>query len=356
MKKRYIVNGDGLTGGQGLGVHRFAAEILKRLDSMAFENDFEIWIVVPSNKEISIKFENISVKKFGVQKSGMIGKNLWQQIVFPFFVKMSRGIGVDMTLAIPMFGCGFVAIYDCIVEKFPENYPSKRGRLMRWFYTRRVKMIARGKSEILTVSETSKKDIIDTYKIKSNRIHVIESGWEHMQDIAEEPKILQKLDLKANEYFFSLGSKYRHKNYAWIVEAAKANPESCFVVTGASFGKNEDVDDKGKLPSNIIFTGYLSDGEIKTLMKECRAFVQPSLYEGFGIPPLEAMSVGSKVLIANASCLPEIYGTAAHYLDPYHGACNIEELLSGEVSDAGEVMKRYTWQRAAERVYDLLKK
>ena len=352
-KKRYIINGDGLTISQGLGVHRFAAEILKHLDAMLTDQNFEVWVVIPSNREIPYQYQNIQVKKTGVQKNNTISKNLWQQLSFPAFVKRNHGIGIDLTLAIPVWGCKYIAIHDCIVEKYPENFPSKRGRIMRRFYIWRVNRI-RKKCEILTVSENSKKDIEQLYGIPAERIHVIGNGWDHMKNVQPQEKILKKLKLQEKGYFFSLGSKYRHKNHAWIVHAAAANPQYTFVVSGSSFEPETELSHARKNPDNLIFTGYLEDAQFKALMQHCKAFIQPSFYEGFGIPPLEALSCGARVIAANASCFPEIYENSVCYLDPADGNVDIDELLKQKTESPEAVLAKYTWENAAKRLAAVL--
>ena len=95
------------------------------------------------------------------------------------------------------------------------------------------------------------------------------------------------------------------KNFIWIKEIAKRNPHLLFVVTGKAEGFTKlDADDLKT--DNLLFTGYLTDGEVKSLMQHCRAFIYPAIYVGFGIPPLEAMSCGAEVIASTATCLPEI--------------------------------------------------
>ena len=100
----------------------------------------------------------------------------------------------------------------------------------------------------------------------------------------------------------------KHINYAWVIKAAIKNPQYYFVVTGTDAYSSEIENLKEKNPDNLIYTGYISDGEIKALYQKCKALIQPSLYEGFGIPPLEALCVGGKAIVSNVSSLPEIYG------------------------------------------------
>jgi glycosyltransferase involved in cell wall biosynthesis len=83
-------------------------------------------------------------------------------------------------------------------------------------------------------------------------------------------------------------------------------------------------------------------------MKNCKAFLFPSIYEGFGIPPLEALSHGTKIIISNAACLPEIYGDCAYYIDPYDYEVDLEKLLKCEVKPPDECLSRYSWEKSAK--------
>ena len=112
-----------------------------------------------------------------------------------------------------------------------------------------------------------------------------------------------------------------------------------------------------KLP-NVKLLGYVTDGQIKWLMKNCKAFIFPSYYEGFGIPPLEALSVGAKIIISDTASLPEIFHSAAIYINPYDTNCNLEELVSKLPSDynqkASEVLNKYTYDKSAQKLYNVL--
>jgi glycosyltransferase involved in cell wall biosynthesis len=138
------------------------------------------------------------------------------------------------------------------------------------------------------------------------------------------------------------------------MEVAKRNPQLQFVVTGKAEGFTKLGVDKLKT-SNIHFTGYLTDGEIKALMQNCRAFIHPAIYEGFGIPPLEAMSCGADLIISTATCLPEIYENSAHYIDPYDYDVDLEKLLAEPISPASDILDKFSWEREAEKLYKILK-
>jgi glycosyltransferase involved in cell wall biosynthesis len=107
---------------------------------------------------------------------------------------------------------------------------------------------------------------------------------------------------------------------------------------------------------NIIMTGYLTDEEVKALLKKARAFVLPTYFEGFGLPPLEALSCGCPIIVSNRTSLPEIYGKCAHYIDPDEPNVNLSELLEEEVESPEKILEKYTLENTARRMLSVIEK
>lgn len=351
-KKTFVIQGDWLDS-TGIGVHRFAWNLLGALDGMLTGDEpFRVEIVVPKNIKNVPGWKNISVRTFGNEGRPLrfistVRKRLWRNAVFPLLNLAADRLPVDLTLTFPGGRLRICALHDCIVEMCPEEFPGK-GFLYRRTYMRRASRVCSDAScRIVTVSETSKKDLMRLYRTPADRISVIGNGWEHMKETEPDGSVLERLGLSGREYMFCLGNGAYHKNLAWVYETAKLNPDRLFVVSG-TFRPGESVS------GNVLFTGRLTDGEIRTLMRNCRLFVQPSLMEGFCIPPLEAMAEGAECLVSDASCLPEIYRGAVHYLDPLVPADDLDALLEGELSPAEEILSAYTWKKSAETFYALL--
>lgn len=205
--------------------------------------------------------------------------------------------------------------------------------------------------KIVTVTQFSKYQLIDTYRIDPNRITVIGNAWQHIKQIKGNSNILLRNDLKDKGYYFTLGSMSIMKNTKWVYEVAKRNPDSLFVLAGA---KSKGTGNSFEQLNNVIALGFVSDVEVKELLKHCRAFIYPSIYDGFGIPPLEALSQGAEVICSNAACLPEVYGNTVRYIDPYKYDINVEDKMKEAVCDANFALGKYSWRKSGEEFYKLL--
>ena len=237
-----------------------------------------------------------------------------------------------------------------------ERYYNDRSlRCKRRHIISRQKRAIKKCKRIITDSNHAKRDISDFYNVEQGKIEVVYCGWQHFMEIKEDDSILKKLDLKPRGYFFSLGSRFPHKNVRWITSAAKQNPNFRFVISGqkSSF---DDTSFEGDIPENVMFCGYLSDAEVKSLMRYCLAFIQPSLYEGFGIPPMEAMSVGANCIVANRTSLPEVYKDCVWYIDPEdYSNIDIVRIMQQPKRSNEYVLMDYSWAKSARILLDYLK-
>lgn len=358
----FIIDGYPLAREQIFGIHRFALEILREMDEMLVEEDAEL--VVPNFISDAFIADNLCYKKIKTIKIGqnrkhsfkygrVIDKAIWDEITFPRYAgKAPHAVSVDLMLDFPNGKVDIISIHDCIPELFPPENPTLKYKLHVFQLKYLQKRGIRNCKTLLTVSEYSKKDIQKVYNTKGKRIVVIHNAWQHFQRIPEEKQILERLNLAEGQYFFSLGSRLHHKNAKWILAAAKNNPQYSFVITGSSFNR-KDPDVSKNTCENVIFTGYLRDSEVKALMHYCKAFIQPSLVEGFGIPPMEAMSVGADCIVSNVTALPEIYKNSVWYIDPYdYESIDLNEIMAKEKEQNDAVLNEYDWKKSAKILLD----
>lgn len=352
---KIFFNGFSLVQDKVYGIHRYALEILKELDKIVPAN--KVYVVIPKGKENVLNFKNIKIKSYKKSCKSKLSLFLWDLYGFSGYVAKKHGVSVDLTLSLPLHGCDIVAIHDCIQERFPQNADSIKRKIIRKLYLYRVKYNIKKAKEIITVSNSSKKDLISLYRLNDKTINVIPNSWQHYEYIKPDFGIIERLNLKDKEYFFALGSRFYHKNIKWIVEAARQNKQSVFVVTGEKKFSSTEPFAEHEVTSNVIFTGYLSDEEIKALMIHCKAFIQPSLCEGFGIPPMEAMSCGAKCILSKSPALPEIYRDSAWYIDPLkYSHIDMEQIMSKQIKDNNEVLEKYSWSKSAEKLWGILKR
>ena len=348
LKKRSVViDGRQLTGNIGGGVQRYISEILFELDKLVKPGEYEI--LIPKKTNIVCEYKNIKIVNYG-RLRGL----LWEQICLPFYLWKNKLYGVFPCTIVPLlYPKGIVVLHDVMIASRPELGDSFSNPLAKKLLLANYRIAARHADAVCTVSENSRKDISEIYGKDLDDIHVIGNAWQHMERVQMDDSWRKKYpQLKEGKYYFSLSANRKQKNFKWIYEMAIRNPNVIFAMAGT---REEWQRVQEYEAPNIIHLGFVSDGEVKSLMHHCKAFLFPSFYEGFGIPPMEALSAGAKIVIANSSCLPEIYRDSAYYIDPYSYDINLEELLKNKVAPAENVLNRYSWKISACKLNEICK-
>lgn len=327
------------------GVHRYTREVLKELDKIVNPNQYEL--VVPNYTKNVMKFKNIKVVYYGNVKG-----TLWEQTSFVRYLRKNNAESVNFNNTLPLLKPGAIVIHDVCYKIHPEYFTTFRGKLTVLWHKINFRVASICKVPIVTVSHFSKYQIIDTYKIDSKRIKVIGCAWQHMNEIESDESILQKYKLQKKSFFFTLGSISINKNTTWVYKVAEKYPQYKFVIGGAK-SNNADININLK-NNNIMFLGYISNEEIKALMQNCKAFMFPSIYEGFGLPPLEALSQGADVITSNSASLPEIYKNSVHYIDPYDTRVDLDEILKEKLDLSESVLNRYSWKKSANNLKEFI--
>ena len=152
---------------------------------------------------------------------------------------------------------------------------------------------------IVTVSETSKKEILEQYRVHAGQIYVAGNGWQHMDRKDTDETIFQKYPkLTKGAYYYYLASLAPNKNLSWILKNAAGNPDKIYVLSGKPLGDDSGVE---KL-DNVICTGYVSDSEARALMQYCRAFLFPSTYEALAYHRWKRCAWGRRWCLAIFQC------------------------------------------------------
>lgn len=327
------------------GVQRYAIEILKAIDKLNTKE--EIVVLHPKNIINDVELKNIKLCQIG-SKVG----HAWEQISLPIYIlKHNRNAKLlNLCNLAPILIPGYVVIHDISFKTHSEHLNKKFSLWYRFVTRLNIKRY----KHIFTVSESSKKEITENYKLDKEKVTVTYNSAEHIRNIKPDYKIIKKLGLNDNGFYFSIGSKSPHKNRKFIEECAYNNKDKIFVVSGINnekvFNDKEEINCK-----NMIFAGYLTDEEIVALYEKCAAFLFPSLYEGFGIPPLEAIECGCKaIILSNIEVLKEIYKENGNYINPNNYKTFPKELKYITKENREEILKKYSWSKSAIKLMKIL--
>lgn len=342
---KIVINGRFLT--QGItGVQRFSHELVRELDKIVEKN--QVRIVSPKG----IIHEINHLKNIEVIESGRFSGHLWEQFELPFMVKKDEKL-INLCNTAPLIKPSVVAIHDIQTRAYPEFF----SKSFAMWYNFLLKFNTKNADKIITVSEFSKGEIMKYYNVPSGKIEVIYNGWQHMNRIAENESILEKHGLNSKEFYFAMGSMNPNKNFKYIINLAKENPDENFVIAGKINSKvfNNDLGFDMDNLKNVKYLGFVTDEELKALYKHAKAFIFPSIYEGFGIPPLEALSCGTKILISKLSCLPEIFSDSADYID-FNNIKKKITLRTKDLESKKKTIEFFSWEKSSEKLLSLMEK
>ena len=342
----YTINGKILSRNVN-GQIRVAIETIKELDKIVPEGEFEI--VAPFSKFSIEGLKNIRIIRFGMGNA-----HIWEQTYYVRYLIANKRVGINFLNSHPIVKPDICYIHDILFNAYPKLYCSFYGRLQKRWNLLMQKAAAQKAKRIITVSQFSKFEIEKYYpKIESNKISVIYNGWQHFDLIDFDDSVYNKVQsIRYRKFVMAASGLTPQKNFNWIIENAKCNPDYLYVIVGNRENSTQlDIENT----NNIVFTGRLSDSEMKTLMRDCEAFIHPAIYEGFGLTPLEAIASGCrKIIVSNAACLPEIYGDCAIYIDPQNPEVALEGLLKSHHENPEILLKKYSWENAAKELLNIL--
>jgi glycosyltransferase involved in cell wall biosynthesis len=226
-----------------------------------------------------------------------------------------------------------------------------------------TKKSAKKSDAVITPTNFVKDDIVNYTHIDPAKVAVT---YEASDPIKNSPEPLQQLNGK--DFIMYVGSPHIHKNLENLILAyAKmktSHPTLKLALMGKRDSNYERIENFAKEHDieNVVFTDFVSDGQLRWAYEHCLAYIFPSLSEGFGLPPLEAMIHGAPVVSSNASCLPEVYGDAAYYFNPLDTndmATKISDVLDNDelrkslIDQGSEQVKKYSWDRMTKQTLEV---
>ena len=270
----------------------------------------------------------------------------------------------------PLLPCrGAVLVYDLSFRAYPEYFP----RTVAWYMTRLTGLAIRQAERILTISEFSRQELCRFYPVKQDRVYNLLGGvgseFRPLSDgseLAGEQAILERYGL-TRPYIFALGNIHPRKNLGRLLEAyATLKSRQCSLPTMVWGGlerwdSSELVTEARERGVNL--PGFIAQEDLPTLYRQAEMLIYPSLYEGFGLPPIEAMACGTPVITSNTTSLPEVVGTAALTVNPTSVeaiAAAIAQLLDDnslreKLQQAGiKRAREFTWPRTSQRLLEAL--
>jgi glycosyltransferase involved in cell wall biosynthesis len=341
------------------GVQRYAGELLRALDRELDRGAAELaqvsfQLLAPVDATRLPPLEHIPVRHVG-----RLAGHPWEQVELPWFAR--SGLLVNLANTGPLLNrMQVVTIHDASALAIPDTYsPAFR----RW-YQFLLPALGKVARRVVTDSEFSKAELMRYAGIPSARLRVIPLSGEHIRNVAADRRILDRLSLRPHSYLLTVGSHSPHKNLAVVAEAVERLGSREFDVVVAG-GANPRVFRTGTIRwgPGVKLTGYVSEGELRALYENAGCFIYPSLYEGFGLPPLEAMSCGCPVIVSQAASLPEVCGNAAVYTDA-RSAGSVADSITRVMHDP-ELQDRlrglgrrraaeFTWARSAAALIQVL--
>ena len=272
----------------------------------------------------------------------------------------------------PLTPCkSVVTIHDCIHLRFPQYLPNRLAyayaRSSLWAATHRA-------NRVLTVSETSKRDILRYFRVPESKIDVIYNAIDerfHETPSAEEMRHVQERYQLDDPFVLYAGNIKPHKNLERLIEAFHMlRKDGGFetvklLIIGDEISKYATLRravHRYKLHKHVRFLGFVSDKTLACLYRLAGVFVFPSLYEGFGLPPLEAMASGTPVITSDQSSLPEVVGDAALLVDPYEAGAIAHAMrrvltdpaLAASLREKGFArVREFSWERSIGRVREI---
>ncbi|MHB0867607.1 MAG: glycosyltransferase family 4 protein [Thermoleophilia bacterium] len=275
----------------------------------------------------------------------------------------------DMGLPSPgRLNCPSVmTLHDIILIRLASDYYSPaRARL----YERRLKSRVMAASQIITISEFSRQDILDWSGIDPDRISVVKDGVSDRFRPVTDETALHNLRLRYGlppRFILCVGSTEPRKNIGRAIQAfaelRRVEPGIGLVVTGVDYCRVSPQTAYGDLPvDGVTFTGYVHDVDMPALYSAAELLFFPTLYEGFGLPPLEAMACGTPVVTSNTTSLPEVTGKAALLVDPTNiaelaGALQMaldsQELRDSLVTAGHLQVAKYSWRQMAAETREI---
>ena len=342
------------------------------LDGFARSSEkFEFVLLVSQDNadtfEKYAKDPRFSLLKTKVKSENIAGRIIWQNIKESLFLKKNGLLKCFVPVYCrPMFNGGVMYIntlHDIQAYHYPEYHPFHENVYSRldWW------SIAHFTKNIITISQFVKDDFQKCYHVSPDRITVLSEAVEVQADKVADFSLLEdKYGIQRQNYFYTVSQCIPHKNFKTLIEVfrtirdKKIDLPCKLLVSGISGNASEEIMDlirKYQLENNVIMTGYVANNVRDCLYKNTRAYLFPSIFEGFGISPVEAMFFGAPVITTKCASIPEVTKQKAEYVDdPYSISEWIEKMKNPIIRYQKADLDCYNSDIVAKRYLDYIKR
>jgi len=356
-----------------VGAHETGNEtyIVNLLEELAKRPELYCGAVISPDSQIPGRLEDSSLDLIPLKST-----NDWLRLA-SYLPKISRAWQADIlhtTYISPLIApCKqVVTVHDVVFKRYPDFF-SPRDRIL---FSTLLPLTLHAVDAVITVSSHARDEILTFYPHLQGKVHVtLEAAssklFKPINDVRAFERMQSEYEIDAN-FILAVGNLQPRKNLSRLIEAfsrirENGNPLQ-LVIVGKSQWQSSDIYTLVKkldLDDKVVFTGYVPDEDLAVLYNMAAVFVYPSLYEGFGLPVLEAMNCGTPVITSNCSSLPEVAGDAAILVDPYSTdaiSAAMEKVLNDnklerDLSVIGKDWSgKFSWAKTAESTMDIYQK
>lgn len=334
------------------GVQRFAIEISLELKKILKEN---VLFISPCNIE-----QKEYAKILGVTVVGKHKGHVWEQWDLPLYLnEIGKPLLLNLANTAPLIYKNKIStIHDVAFEIYPQTF----NKTFLYVYRFLMPRIIRSSKRIVTVSESSKREICDIYQVDKEKVFVVYNA------VSDKFKHIENERLKSEKYFLAVSSLNYRKNFIAVLKAfelySKTHEEEHLYIIGDIRNANFKGIDISQFMHNprVKFLGRVSDNELIAYYSNAIGFIYPSIYEGFGIPPLEAQACSCPILLSDIPSLKEVFSDSALYCNPYDIndiAEKMHELLDKTetyIKRGTKNVNRFSWNASAQLLCNQLLK
>lgn len=357
-----------------VGLGRYAQQLINGLATIDRENEYTLFINKKISGQIHVDNPRYHIKVVRTPPGKYAS---WNQIYFSFYKKEIQALDLlhspvtPLPLLLSKKIKTVVTLHDLTWKFFPENFKPEGVIWWRFAWPKSLKK----SNHIVVDSERTKEDILKFYGIPEEKITVIYPyiSFHFFETSSEKLKIVKNKYVLPERYILYMGALRKNKNLESLLRAyqilkKEKNISQKLVLAGPKEWGNEIIFSeitRLNLQNEVIITGSISDDDLPLIYKGADVFVFPSLYEGFGYPPLEAMVCKTPVVVSNVSSLPEIVGDAGLYFDPLNLRDMAEKIyqvlsspsLAEKLKNLGfKRMKEFSMEKTIQKYLEVYKK